>query len=358
MTFEFPTIRFVRQAAWPRFTTRSQQKSLLRVIAVASEQRLPLLPLVEALEQDERGRQKWRLRKLRRALQHDTPLPDALEQVAGLLDDEDALAIRFGFQSGTLPAAVRERLDAEPLLTPKARVGLGRMLFYLGVLILLGIPASMFLQVFIIPQIVQIHNEYDFTIGPPVAIGVLQSVGHLLANLWPLWLAVLVGGVWVVLSDRARRYLRRVFAGSVFHPLRQWRMAATLDELGVATDSGRPLPGVISTLARHHYDPYLRHKLLYVRNELEQGASLWRTLVATKFLTSSEVEALDAADRLGNRGWVLEQIANLRRTRVRRRLERLLNVMVLVLIFLLGAFVLLHAVAVFRSLTLFVTSLS
>lgn len=356
MTFEFPSLRFARESAWPRFTTRSQQKSLLRIIAVSTEQRLSLLPLVESLEKDERGRQKWRLRKLRLALQNGTPLPDALEQVVGLLDDEDVLAIRFGFQSGTVAAAIRERLIAEPLLTPKARVGVGRVLFYLSVLILLGIPASMFLQIFIVPQFVQIHNE--FTMEPPAAIGVLQTVGNLLANLWPLWLAALVGGVWVVLSDRARRYLRRAFAGSLFHPLRQWRIASTLDELGVATNSGRPLPGVISTLARFHYDPYLRHKLLFVRNELEQGVPLWRTLVATRFLSTLEVDALDAADRLGNRGWVLEQIAELRRTTIRRRLERLLDAAVLVLVFGVGAFVLLHAFAIFSSLTSMIESMS
>lgn len=349
MDIELPNLRPAIESLWPRGTTRAQQKTVLRLIAAAAEERLPLQPLLEAQERDERGKQKWRLRRLNGALSQGDSLPDALEQVVGLLAEEDVLAIRFGYQSGAVAAAVRQRLAAEGLITPRLRVGIGRLIFYLGVLLLVAVPASIFLQVYIIPQFDQIFAEFEL---PTSAwFDVLRRSFPWVANFELLVAMLMAVGLLVLLSDRAQRYLHRALAGGVFHPLRQWRAAATLEEFGVATAAGRPLPGVISTLARYHYDAHLRHKLLYVRNELEQGAPLWPTLVSTQLLVPAEVEALETADRLGNRAWVLRQIADLRRGLVQRKLERWAAIAMVVLVFAIGAFVLLHALAVILSLT-------
>lgn len=355
MPLEFPTFEFAWQGCWPRYTTRAQQRALLRLIATAAEQRLPLVPLLEAHERDERGIQKYRLRLLLRALKNQTPLVDAVEQIVGILDDEDVLAIRFGYQSGAVAAAIRDRLAAEPMTTPRVEVELSKSLFYVGVLILLALPAALYLQFVIAPQMEQILAEFRLEAAPTVRM--VQSLFRGAMNYWWLLLVVPVGAIGLLASSHFARYVRREAAGAQ-RPVRNWRVAAILDKLSVATASGRPLPGVISTLARYHYDPRLRHKLLYVRNELEQGASLWSTLVAAQLLTPAEVKALDTADRLGNRGWVLEQIAHCRKERVRRTLERTAPWLTLLLILALGAFVLLQCLAMMLSLTALTMSLT
>ncbi|QDU56215.1 type II secretion system F family protein [Aeoliella mucimassa] len=352
----FPTIERIKHTLWPQFVSRAQHRTLLRLIATATEQRLPLAPLVQALALDERGRHKLRLHRLAKVLDEGASLPDALEQVVDLLDDEDVLAVRFGYQSGAVSAAVRERLEAEPFMTPRAKVGIGRIIFYLGVMLLLAVPVAVFMHSSIIPVLMQIFDEFNQK--HPSATDFLAFSADTVVNLWWLILLVLIPAIWVMVSDRRRRALRHKLGGSFFRLLRQWRTAATLDELSVASEAGRPLPGVISTLARYHYDPYLRHKLLYVRNEMEQGADLWPSLLNCQLLNATEARALETADNLGNRNWVLRQIADIRKHFARQKLERLVAAGVLLVVFALGAFVLLHALGIFLTLSSLLETLS
>src|SRR4051794_9717645 len=102
---------------WPRRTSRAQQRSLLRLILTATEKDIVLSRLLDRWAQDESGVQRQRLHRLARLLHDGTPLPDAVEEVRGVLGDEDVLAIRFGSQSGTLAASIRERLEqSDPAL--------------------------------------------------------------------------------------------------------------------------------------------------------------------------------------------------------------------------------------------------
>src|SRR6476620_2125190 len=86
---------------WPWYTTAAQRRGLLRVIAVGIEEKLPLVPLLQAWMEDERGAQRDRLRRLIRLLNDEVSIADAVEQVPGILRDEDILAIRFDAHSGT-----------------------------------------------------------------------------------------------------------------------------------------------------------------------------------------------------------------------------------------------------------------
>ena len=57
-------------------------------------------------------------------------------------------------------------------------------------------------------------------------------------------------------------------------------------------EAGRPLPAAISTLARYHFDKSVREKLLFARNEIEQGADDWTSLTESRLLTPQEASAL------------------------------------------------------------------
>ena len=124
---------------------------------------------------------------------------------------------------------------------------------------------------------------------------------------------------WILWTDRPGRSLRR----GLLRPWFDMRSADVLQNLSVVTEAGRPIPGAISTLARYHHDPSLRQKLLFVRNEIEQGADLWATLRTVKLLTPAEITLMEAAEKVGNRPWAMEQLAMSKRRRMRRRLELL-----------------------------------
>ena len=121
--------------------------------------------------------------------------------------------------------------------------------------------------------------------------------------------------------------------------------------IAIASNAGRPMAGALSTLARYHFDSTLRNKLSFVRNEMEQGANLWQSMSAVDLLTDADVRALNLAERLGNRTWVLTQLANAKNRRAIRRLDYASQLVLPAVVLLMGLFVLFQALALFTPLT-------
>src|SRR5262245_42682399 len=117
MEATFPTLRRLLDVqTWMGFlrpwrASWAQRRSLLRLIVTSAEENIQLSQLIDAWADDETGRQSNRLRHLAALRRGGTPLPEAVEQVPRLLGEDDILAIRFGMQSGTLAATLRERLE-------------------------------------------------------------------------------------------------------------------------------------------------------------------------------------------------------------------------------------------------------
>jgi hypothetical protein len=100
------------------------------------------------------------------------------------------------------------------------------------------------------------------------------------------------------------------------------------------------LESAVSTLARYHFDPRLRHKLLWCRNEMEQGESAWPTLRRAGLLHKPEADALVKSGSPAIESWLATQLATSReRTSEQRRAYRLLGLHPLVVALLgLGVF--------------------
>jgi hypothetical protein len=123
-------------------------------------------------------------------------------------------------------------------------------------------------------------------------------------------------------------------------------------------DEREPVPGALSTLARYHFDPTVRNKLLFVRNEVEQGANVWQSMSSVDLLTEPEVRAMAIAERVDNRPWTLIQLAGGKRRRSLWRIERLSELLLPAVVILIGAFVLLQGLGMFMTLTQLVHSLA
>lgn len=333
----------------PRYTTAAQRHALLRLIATATEERLPLIPLIEAWTEDERGVQKQRLKRLLNVLKQGVSLPDAVEQVPGVLSDEDVLTIRFGAESGMLAPAIRDSLGKPTLLSAATTTELRRAIAYLCVMIAVGVYAATFLQLKIVPAFEKISS--DFSLEPTPVLSQSQEIASFIARHW--WVGVIVFSLvlWLVFSVSPGRSIRRKLAGSFFGPLQAWCESEVIQKLAMSSRAGRPIPGAVSTLARYHFDRSVRHKLLFVRNEVEQGADVWRSMEAVKLLTTPEVAALETAERLDNRAWVLKQLALVKKRRISRRLESMCVAVTPLLVLLVAAFVLYQALIVFLTIT-------
>jgi type II secretory pathway component PulF len=361
MESHFPTFRRLFNWSnqsfylWPLHTTAAQRQSLLRLIAVATEENLPLAPLIETWALDERGVQKERLRRLARLLNSGTPLTDAVEQVRGVLRDEDVLAIRFGAQSGTLSATIRAALDESASVSTSRPNRFRKTLVYGCTVFLIGLPIVAFIQIKVMPAFDQILNE--FSMEQPAVAGWSTAVASFVARFWWLGALLVIVLLSTLFSAWPGRFLRHTVFGRMFRSLRELRAAEILHKLSVATSAGRPISGALSTLARYHFDPIIRHKLLFVRNELEQGADVWQSMTAVGLLTPQEVGLLRSAERVGNRPWALKQLADGKQRRTLRRLERMSDLFLPVVVFAIAAFVLVQALAVFVPLTQFICGL-
>lgn len=358
----FPTFRTFAGSSgsfrswWPWRTTAGQRQSLLRLIAVGTEENLPLAPLIEKWMDDERGVQRRRLGRLVKLLQTGRPLADAVEQVPGVLSDEDLLAIRFDAQSGTRTAAVREILADAPARSASSSPRLRRSIIYFCVLVPLSLLLISFTQLNIVPILARIFQEFGIQMPPALAWS--ASSWGAISGAW--WLAAMaaIALLWWLLATRSGRPVRQALFGRLFRPWHELRSADVLQKIGIAVSAGRPIPGALSTLARYHFDPTIRQELLFVRNEVEQGANVWQSLAGVGMLTGSEVQLLDSAERIGNPAWVLKQLVDAKKQRTTRRIQRATEFVLPVLVLFVAVLVVFQALTVFQPLTRIIAELS
>jgi len=332
---------------WPLYSTSAQRQSLLRLIAVAIEENVPLGLLLAQWAEDERGVQRYRLARLVRLLNSGRSLPDAVEEVPGVLRDEDVLAIRFDAQSGTRTAAIREALAEPPSPTPGPRVR--ETIVYVCIIAPIALVLLTFMHLKILPVIQRILAE--FSEKQPEVLNWSVRLAYAFTGYWWLGALVVFALVWSMFSTAGGRFLRYSIVNRLVRPLRELRSAGVLQKLGVAISAGRPIPSALSTLARYHFDPAVRHKLLFVRNEVEQGEDVWRSLTAAGLLAPSDVRLLEAAERVGNRPWALAQLVRVKQRRTLRRLAWMSELLLPALVVVVGAFVLLQALTVIQPLT-------
>jgi type II secretory pathway component PulF len=212
-----------------------------------------------------------------------------------------------------------------------------------------------FLQVKIVPAFRAIFQEFEIAAPEPLEWNVYFAA--VFERYWYLFALAIIAVWWLIFSSWPGRQLRLDILGRLFRPLRELRVADVLQKLSVATQAGRPIPGSISTLARYHFDPMLRRQLLFLRNEMEQGAEVWQSMAKLGLLSAPEVRVLETAERVGNRPWVLHQLALLKRQRTMRRLAHWSELALPLVIVSMGGFVLFQALGVFSSMIHMVTSL-
>lgn len=341
---------------WPLRTTKQQSRSLARLLAVALEQNLPLLPLLEAFHADERGTQRRRVGRLIQGLKAGRTLPDAVEDNPGVLSEAETLALRFDAQTGTRTEALRRVLADWDMPSTRERRRARRTVGYLAVMLPIGLVVFSFLFLKVVPVFFKILQE--FGTPPPSALVLTNEAAHVGARYWWLVPLLLLALFWISYSTRAGRLVRHSLLGRAFQSLRELQAALVLDQLAVAAQAGRPLSGALSTLARYHYAQPVRQQLLYVRNELEQGADVWQAMSTVGLLSPADVRLLATAERLGNRAWVLHQLAGTKRHGTQWRLSRLSELVLPAAVIVLGVFVLLVALAIFQPLVQLIDNLA
>ena len=342
-------------STWFGDTLATQQRSLLRMLSVAHRERLEMGPLIHCLADEHRGRYRWRLRRLARLLESGTPLVEALEQTPDALDDDTVLALRFGSQTGAL-ASTFEMLLPDHELNSVSKKAERRFFSYWMVLgVTIGIML-IFLMAIIAPTYVRMFDEFGLQL--PVSFRVLQTICDLLANYAVLWILCFVLVLGIVFSSAARRFFRRQIAPMVVFPLAQQRTAELLRLLALGIESGRPVNGALSTLARYHFDGRVRQRLLYARNEIEQGVEAWQCLADAHLISPQQSLAISTAPSNEIRAWTLRRLAATSKEIAERRTTIGLALLQPLVLLVFGAIVFFVFVSFFSVLIAMILSLA
>lgn len=307
---------------WPSDSRTSMQRSLLRILSVAHSQRLDPAVLIANFADEHRGGHRRRLRRLARRLQDGTPLVDALEQTPDVLRDEDVLAIRFAHQTGTLSSTYQYLLDRSNDPPGGVSARLSHTLAYFVCLSIVMVVLLSFLMIMIVPMLRQIYEEFGLT-EVPWPFRWLVGGCEFLVDYLPLWILLGLIVAWLIWSPPSRRFFRRAVATRWIRDVAQARSAELLRLLSMAVDAGRPLPGALSTLARYHFDQSFRQRLLFARNEVEQGADVWASLVEAQLLTPQESHALAQSSSSRSRVWTMRRLADWKQQQLGLRREEL-----------------------------------
>lgn len=342
---------------WRRDDLAAMRESLLRVLATAHQQRLAPAPLVLNLAQEHRGSQQRTLLRLATRLGSGLSVVDAIEQTPEALGRSQALALRFASQTGTLdqayPELVSGRLGGE---LPTAKT-FRQVSSYLMVLSVVLIALMGFVLTFIFPTIIKIADEYGSDEGPQRFSTLLWLTRWVTPGKLLLAFAALLALPLFVRRTRLGMRLREAVVRRVgwVHRL---RVGELLRMLAWSTDSGRPLSAALSSLARYHYDSDLRGKLLFARNEVEQGMPPWESLQASRILSPSETQAIVGATSNDSRSWLLRTMAMRKEDDAHVAAEAAVEQFHTLAILAIGVIVLIISVAGFGTLAQLVLSLA
>lgn len=304
--------RWRMSTLWMPDSAFSVAFSLLRVLAVAHRQRLAVAPLVQALAEEHRFAARYRLRLLADRLIDQTPLVAALEQTSGLLSDEQVLTLRFATEMGCLDDAYEKLLNDAGHQNFDAARRIRQSLVYGVVLGVANFSILNLLMLFIAPTFKEMYEEFGMDI--PATFNSLitffdSSIGFLPLTILAGFLVAVVA--WLV---KPFRVFRRTLASRVVPMSAKLRTVQLLELLSMSLRNGRPMPGALSSLARYHFDQNLRQRLLFARNEVEQGTDAWNSLWEARLLEQNEAHALSEASSNRLRAWTMELLAGKKKT--------------------------------------------
>ena len=289
----------------------SRQSSLLWMLAVAAEEDMPLVEEIDALADDERGAQRKRLRDLADMLRAGIPLPEAVENIPGLLPFQATFAVRVGCESGQLGRSLRSAADS---LTEEFQEEQGANILYLlycGLLVFVTASLTGFLMYYVVPKHAKILE--DFGVDLPRSTSGLIQMSDIFVNYFYLLMPLIFGGLASLvvlvmwgLSGGVRFMEIPAFVLRLFPRLETPNI---LRNLSVVIDSGKPIVDAISLAAYFYPRAIIRTKLAQIEVALRHSDDCFHQLRLHRLITKSEEQLLRSAQLVGNLSWALRSVA-------------------------------------------------
>ena len=342
------------QTWWPSESWASRQESLLRMLAVSHRENLDVVPLINCLAAEHRGRYRRTLQLLAQRIHSGHSLVVALEQTPDALRDEEVLALRLASHSGTWSATFKQLLsyrqsDASVKGSPQQ----GTWFYWVWMCVIVFLVITLIIAL-IVPTFQKMAEE--FGLGLPTAFKQLIYFSRGTVG----WLLPLVVGlaIWFSFFRYPRRLFERKVAPRISRQAVQRQLVGVLRMLATTVEAGKPLAGALSTLARHHFDSSMRNQLLFARNEVEQGEKFWQSLAKVSLLSAAEAKALTEAPSPAVQAWTLRQLATQKLLVADRKTANVVSLIEPLITLFFGGMVLWVCFSLFAFLTQMISSLS
>jgi type II secretory pathway component PulF len=292
---------------------RSQQASLLWLLAIAVDNDLPLADELESYSDAASRRQRHDVLYVAELLRSGESLPDALAAVPGLIPRDTLLAAHMGLESGRLAEALRGsaiRHQQQRPFSQSPTASLLGSIVYCGAVLGSVLFLTFFVMYFIIPKFRKIFEDFDTDL-PALTTRVIDVSDVMveyfylvvLGGLGAATLLVLIG--WATV--RGWSELRLEWLGPA---LTRIDAPAVLRNLALVTASGLPIETGLATIAREHHRANIRRRAATALAESKSGSDPWHALAHAGLATSAEAELLSSAQAAGNVSWALNEIAH------------------------------------------------
>lgn len=335
----------------------SQQYALLWLLTVAAERLMPLAPAVAALARERGGLFGQRCHRLADLLNAGIPLPDALERVGGLLPPHALPMIRVGADTGALAPALRQAAVAYNAFEPIWLALVGKIA-YLLIVLAWGTCVLTFVMIKIVPSFRKIFE--DFQTELPGMTTALISLSNAFVEFWYLFPGPLLLLLPLLLVYAMVRYWGWIqwdlpgLAGLA----RRLDSAHVLDGLALAARQQRPLGEGVAALAKSYPKPDIRRRLMQTEADILTGSDCCESLHRRGLIQAAELAVLQAAQRVSNLGWAMQEMADSARRRLAYRVQGIVQAVFPLLVLLIGLSVMFVMVSLFLPLIALITRLA
>ena len=134
--------------------------------------------------------------------------------------------------------------------------------------------------------------------------------------------------------------------------------AVTLRSLSFAAQRQEPLGTVIGTLAEWYPVTFDRHRLESAEEKIRDGADWCETLLSLGLIRWADAEVLQAAQRVGNLRWAMEEMAASSVRRLSYRLQAVTSILFPIVLLAVGFLVMLFVVGMFWPLVTLINNLA
>ncbi len=337
----------------------AEQRALIWVLAVAAERGISLAEAARSFASERSDEMGLRAARLADTLDAGTPLPLALLQSKNLLPKDSMLTADLGAELGILGPALRQAAESSQRADVTLRIVFDKLIYLFALAcVMCGVIA--FVAVWIAPEFEKIMDE--FGLESPAASRLLYDVGNFLSrHIAVAWMLLMV--LLFALLAAIGLYLGWIPRTL---PLIGW-LTRRVDTvmimriLALAVRQERPVADTIRSLAeRYPYTPYsgIWLRLQRASRAIDQGGVWQDCLRQAGLIGAADAAVLQAAERVGNLAWALNEMADSNTRRLAHRLTTVVNIAFPALVFGFGICVCIMAVGLIYPLVDILRALS